>query len=156
MRIGDGGFGIFLILAAAGVLWHVRSFPSLPGHFYGPGFFPTIILVCLLACGVMLVARAARATSRGGFTMAAPSWRAAPQGAISVGMLVVAILAFFFLGEAIGFQPIAFATLLTFYLWLGRGVLQSLGLAVAFTVALELLFRELLRVPIPSASFLPI
>lgn len=156
MRIGDGVFGIFFILFAAGVLWHVRSFPSLPGHFYGPGFFPTIILVSLLACGVLLVVRAARAPSEGGFTVAAPSWRASPRGAVSVAMLVAAALAFFFFGQEIGFQVIVFATLLAFYLWLGRGLLWSFGLAAGFSLAFVLLFRELLRVPVPLGPFPPL
>jgi len=156
MRIGDGILGLFFVLFAAGVLWHVRGFPSLPGQFYGPGFFPGIILVCLLACGVMLIARGVRESSHGGFTIIAPAWRAAPRGAISALFLFFSVLAFYFLGEDLGFLPLMFGALLVLYLWLGRGLAWSFGLAGGLTIAIDILFREVLRVPIPTGIFPPL
>lgn len=150
MQIGQGIAGTFFIILAAVALWHVRGFPSLPGHFYGPGFFPTVILLAIIACGLVLAVRAARAP-RGpdGFTADAPSWRGNTQGVGSVALLVVAVLAFYLFGERIGFHPIAFATMFAFYMWLGRGVLWSMCLAVGLTLAFDLLFRKVLMVPLP-------
>src|SRR5690606_12505607 len=112
MRLGDGIVGLGIVLFAGGVLWHVRGFPTLPGQFYGPGFFPAVVLTGLLACGAVLVARGARQAFDRGFGLAVPIWCASPRGAISTLVGLASVLAFYFLGEDIGFAPLTFVVLL--------------------------------------------
>lgn len=153
MRIGNGLFGLFFVIFAAGVLMHVRGFPTLPGQFYGPGFFPAVLLVALLLCGGALLVRSVQQSSEGEFSIAAPAWRVSPRKSIGAAMLLGFVLLFYLAGDWIGFVPLTFGTLLILYLWLGRGVAWSLGLSVTLTLLIEALFRKLLRVPLPEGFF---
>ncbi|MGB3720898.1 MAG: tripartite tricarboxylate transporter TctB family protein [Hyphomicrobiaceae bacterium] len=150
MRIGDGLFGLLFCIFAAGVLLHVRSFPTLPGQFYGPGFFPAIVLVALLLCGLALIARSVRQSPEGSFAVSAPAWSGAGRKSIGAAMVVVFALLFYLAGDWIGFVPLTFGSLLILYLWLGRGIVWSIGLSISLTLLIEGLFRGLLRVPLPE------
>ncbi len=150
MRIGDGFFGLFFAIFAAGVLLHVRSFPTLPGQFYGPGFFPAIVLVALLLCGAALIVRSMQQSSEGSFKLSAPAWRVSPRKSVGAAMLLAFGLLFYLAGDWIGFVPLTFGCLLILYLWLGRGVVWSFGLSVSLTLFIEGLFRGILRVPLPE------
>lgn len=150
MKIGGGLLGLLIALLGIAVIWSVRSFPNMPGHAFGPGLFPSMIAVGLLVCGGLLLARTLRSAPAGAFRVDAVSWRGNPRGAVSGAMMVTAILAFIFFGEAIGFQIIGFVTLLAFYLWLGRAPVKAAGVAAVVTLGLDLLFRVVLHVPVPS------
>lgn len=150
MKIGDGLLGLLVGALGLAVIWHVQGFPSVPGHFYGPGLFPGLIAVGLLACGGTLLLRALRTAPAGGFRLDPEAWRGHPRGAVSGALMLAAILAFIFLGDLVGFQILGFATLLGFYLWLGRSLPKALMFAAAITLALDLLFRLVLHVPVPS------
>ncbi|MCJ8145195.1 tripartite tricarboxylate transporter TctB family protein [Ancylobacter sp. A5.8] len=150
MKIGGGLLGLLIVALGLAVIWNVRGFPSMPGHSFGPGLFPTMIAGGLLVCGGLLLVRVLRAAPAGAFSVDAGAWRDNPHGAVSGAMMVAAILAFIFLGDEIGFQIIGFVTLCAFYLWLGRGPVKALTIAALVIVSLDLLFRIVLRVPVPS------
>lgn len=150
MKFGDGLLGFFILALGVAVLWHVRSFPIVPGHFYGPGLFPGMIAVGLLACGSVLLLAGLRRAPAGAFRCDPQAWRGNPRGAISGVMMLATLLAFIFLGEEIGFQIIGFTAMTAFYLWLGRSIPMAVGVAAAVTLALDLLFRLVLHVPVPS------
>jgi putative tricarboxylic transport membrane protein len=150
MRLGDGILGTAFAALGVAVGIHVRSFPEIPGHFYGPGLFPGLIAIGLLVCGAALVVRGVRSKQGAAFALDPGVWRANPRNALSGVFVLVAILVFAFFGETIGFQIPTFATLAGFYLWLGRGPVRAFAVALGLTIALDLLFRVLLRVPVPT------
>lgn len=150
MKIGGGLLGLFIIALGIAVIWAVSGFPNMPGHSFGPGLFPSMIAGGLLICGGLLLARTLRTAPAGGFRLDAAAWRHHPRGAVAGAMMVAAILAFIFFGEDVGFQIIGFVTLLAFYLWLGRTPVMALAVAAGVTLALDLLFRVVLHVPVPS------
>lgn len=150
MKIGDGLLGLIILAFGAVVIWHVQGFPNMPGHYFGPGLFPSLSAAGLIVCGGFLLLRGMRAAGPGAFAFRAPSWRGNPHGAVSGLMMLATILAFIFLGEEIGFQILGFVALLAFYLWLGRGPVKAVAVAAGVTLALDLLFRSVLHVAVPS------
>lgn len=150
MKIGDGLLGLIILGFGLAVIWHVQGFPNMPGHYFGPGLFPALSAAGLIICGGLLMMRGMRAASAGAFAVGAPSWRGNPRGAVSGAMMLATILAFIFLGEDIGFQILGFVALLAFYLWLGRGPVKAVTVAAGVTLALDLLFRSVLHVAVPS------
>ena len=40
MKINDAVFGVVLLALGVVVLWHVQSFPKIPGQKVGPALFP--------------------------------------------------------------------------------------------------------------------
>ena len=67
----------------------------------------------------------------------------------AIGVLV-AIQAFVFFGETIGFQLLSILVMGMLFLWAGRGLVFSTVLAVAITLVLDALFSKLLSVPLPT------
>jgi putative tricarboxylic transport membrane protein len=150
MKFGDGLIGLFIVALGVAVFWHAQGFPKVDAQFYGPGLFPQMIGAGLVACGAVMLVRMARVAPAVAFRVDAASWRGNRRGATSGAMALVALLSFIFLGDAIGFQIIGFVTLVAFYLWLGRRLPVALLVAAGVTLALDLLFRLVLHVPVPS------
>lgn len=149
MRFGDGLIGLLLALLGVSVMLYVRGFPHLAGHYYGPDLFPNIVAVGMIVCGGLLILRAVRAGLPGGFSFGIVAPFNTGRAALSVFLIVLSILSFVFLGERVGFPIITFVTLLVFFLWLRGGLVFPICMALALTVSFDLLFRVLLRVPVP-------
>jgi putative tricarboxylic transport membrane protein len=60
LKVNDALSGAGLAALGGVVLWHVQSFPAMPGQKFGPAWFPGLIAIGLLACGVVLMLRAAQ------------------------------------------------------------------------------------------------
>ncbi|HET7347988.1 MAG TPA: tripartite tricarboxylate transporter TctB family protein, partial [Acidobacteriaceae bacterium] len=122
MRTGDGLMGFVLAALGIAVFWYAAGFPNTSGTYYGPAFVPQIIGIGLVICGAILVIRAIRVSGAGIFSVQIiypfDQVRAIP----SVALVLASILALVFAGEAVGFQTITFATLLTAFLWLRGGI----------------------------------
>ena len=59
MKINDAVFGVVLLALGVVVLWHVQSFPKIPGQKVGPALFPGSI-----AAGLIVLAAAIQAPPR--------------------------------------------------------------------------------------------
>jgi putative tricarboxylic transport membrane protein len=150
MRLSDGLSGLLMAVLGIAVMWHVSGFPTMPGVYYGPDLFPRIIAVGLIVCGGLCMLRAAGGGARQAFAIAADAPLDTRRGALSGVYLVVSVLSYVVLGERVGFQILTFGILLVAFLWLNGKPLRALALALALTVVFDLMFRVLLRVPIPS------
>lgn len=150
MRVGDSVLGVLSAVLGLLVLWQAGTFPEMPGHYFGPALFPSVIAWGFVAAGVMLLVRAARRKQllAGWLTMGEKPVSA--HGVLGAAIMMAAILAFVFLGEVVGFQLLTLATLIALYVWAGRRPLEIIVLPVILTVAFELLFSKLLRVPLPG------
>lgn len=148
MRIGDGLVGIFLTLLGVAVVLNISTFPTQAG-FFGPSLFPGMVAAGLLICGFLLFLRAARGLVANGFSIRNADQLDVGKAASAAALMLLAILAYAFAGEMIGFQIISFVTILVFGFWLGRSALFSFTSAAVLTVLFDLLFRILLRVPLP-------
>jgi putative tricarboxylic transport membrane protein len=55
MRLNDAVWGALLLLFSAVILFHVQSFPKIPGQQVGPALFPGLLAVGLAVCGALLI-----------------------------------------------------------------------------------------------------
>ena len=56
MRVNDAVTGAVLLVLSLAVVWHVRSFPTIPGQPYGAALYPLLV-----GCGLGYVASLAKA-----------------------------------------------------------------------------------------------
>jgi putative tricarboxylic transport membrane protein len=155
MRLGDSLSGVLFIVLGLAVLAYARGLPQVPGHFYGPGLFPSIIGWGFTVGGAILAISALRARARspgGDRLFSAPDWLAGPGRLLQLGLLFATIAVFVTLGEFLGFALIAFVSLVMMYLAAGRGIVLALVLAAGVTLGLQLLFGKLLAVPLPAGE----
>ncbi len=141
---GEAAAGAVFVALASFVLWEANRMPAgAPGQ-PGPGFFPAILAVALLLCGVGLLLRSWRATRA-----------AAPAEAISfrypkVWITLVALAVMTFALEPLGF--VVSATLFLFVLlrWCGevRWVTAGVG-AILIAGASWYFFVAALGVSLP-------
>jgi putative tricarboxylic transport membrane protein len=149
VRIDDRLLGVIFCLLGIAVVRHSAGFPGIPGQYYGPALFPTVIGWGFVGCGAVLLFAGLRRVGLRGALLAFPDWRVSPRGLLGVLVMLAAIVAFAFLGDRVGFQILAFATLALLYAIAGRRIIRSIMAAGAVTVLMELLFGKLLRVPLP-------
>lgn len=149
MRIDDRLFGALICLLGIVVIRHSASFPGIPGQYYGPALFPTVIGAGFVGCGLLLLGAGLRRAGLRTTLLSFPDWRGSPRGLVGVAVMLASIVAFVLAGDIVGFQVLAFSTLALLYLAAGRSIVRSVGAALVVTVFMELLFGKLLRVPLP-------
>lgn len=138
-------------LCAAGVVIAVvaSGFPMIGGMAYGPGLFPKIVAVGLVASGAGIVAEGVAATDDR--TARSESGRLAPM----LGLL--AVIVFFALAlDPAGFHVTAAISLFAAVLIFGGGPLAAIALALAGTVVTHYVFYSVLRVPLPWGLLEPV
>src|SRR4051812_46542073 len=64
MKANDAVSGAVLLLLGLVTLWHVQSFPAMPGQKYGASLFPGLIGAGLVLCGVLLIVRGAKSAQQ--------------------------------------------------------------------------------------------
>ncbi len=166
MRLPDWLTGsVFLVLGLV-VLWHVQSFPEIPGQEYGAAVFPGLAAVGLAAAALILVAldlrrrragQGARARATGALIPDAELATAAADDEPSLRgrrllalVLSVASIVFYALAApSLGF--ILTSSLLLAVLMLAFGTRPSLivPVAVVATLLIHTAFYKLLKVPLP-------
>jgi putative tricarboxylic transport membrane protein len=146
MRVSNTAIGLFLIVFAAAVLWHVQNFPSLDNGYPGPALFPSVLAVLFIFCGVGLIFQGIRQRENllkfdiGGLTLA---------GFLNIIFVLGAIICYIFLAEYIGFLIFSFAVLLALMKWLKVKTHSSILMALGVTFVIYLLFAKMLLVPLP-------
>ena len=151
MKINDAVFGVVLLALGVVVLWHVQSFPKIPGQNVGPALFPGVLGGALLACGALLIAsglKARRADPTARWSEA-PQWlRARPQ--VLAFVVLVAVNVFYLrVVDRLGFLPTAFVYLAALMWALRVRIAVALPVALAMTLVIHYGFYKLLRVPLP-------
>lgn len=153
MRFNDAVFGVLFIVFAIAEISYARTFPKLHGQHFGPDLFPTLIGVGFILCGVVLIIRglAARAKNSpiGAMWMSAGDWVGNAGSRINVALVLVATAFYAPASELVGFQIATFALLLTLFIRFETPLLSALALAAGVTVFIQVLFVELLLVPLP-------
>lgn len=150
MSIDDRLFGALICLLGIGVLWYASGFPEVAGQYYGPAMFPSVIGWSFVLSGVWLFAGGFRKSVSLSGVISFPDWHGPPRGLVSVALMLVSIPAFVYLGDSLGFQVLSFVTMVLLYVTAGRSILKSVAIAFLITLAVDLLFSKLLRVPLPS------
>ena len=146
MRVSNTAIGLFLIIFAAVVLWHVQSFPSLDNGYPGPALFPSVLAVLFILCGAGLIIQGVRQREKllkfdtGALTL---------QGLLNIFFVLGTIVCYIFLAEYVGFLIFSVAVLVVLMKWLKVKTLSSIMMALSVTFVIYLLFAKVLLVPLP-------
>jgi len=151
MRVNDALIGAVLLALSLAVLWHVRTFPPVPGQPYGSALFPTLAAAGLGVTAVLLIVQGLR--SKTPLRQASAAERA---GRIAAAVTIAALGFYLLLSEWLGFILSA-VLMLVAMLW-AYGVRRKLilPLALVATVVIHTLFFKLLKVPLPWGLLAPV
>lgn len=168
-RSGDLAGGLLTTAFGAAVLVHVRSFPELPGGQPGPALFPGIIGALMVVFGVALGAQSLRRSRTDGAGSCGPGSKQATGDDMAGGdaptplsrrrasgnalAMLGAIAVYILVADLLGFALTMLLLLAALMLQLGTRPVVAVGAAVVTTLAMSLIFRQLLLVPLPTGPF---
>jgi putative tricarboxylic transport membrane protein len=152
MRLNDAVWGALLILFSAVVLFHVQSFPKIPGQQVGPALFPGFLACGLGVCGVLLVMKGLatrRAWGERAEWIAFADWTRSRKYlvafALTIGVNILYILAV----DKLGFIAIGVIYLSLLFWVYGVAAKWIVPLAIVMTLGIHYAFYKLLKVPLP-------
>jgi len=149
MKIGDTILGALFAFLGAIVLWHVRTFPVIPGQKFGAALFPGVIAAGLVVCGILLSVRGLRQAGGGGRTIAFDEWARDPVVVLRFLSVPAGLLFYVLTSNFLGFHIAASVTMLSWLLVFGVRLLPAVALAIGFPALMHFAFYKLLRVPLP-------
>ena len=144
MKVHDALTGAGLAALGGVVLWHVQSFPAMPGQKFGPAWFPGLVALGLVVCGALLALRAPR-----GPWLALPAWTSSARPRAAFAAVLAGLLAYVLAADWLGFHLTGLLLLAVWTRMLGASWRLALPVAVLATVLIHLAFYKLLRIPLP-------
>lgn len=148
MKFNDALSGAALVALGAVVLWHIQSFPPMPGQKFGPAWFPGLIAIGLIVCGALLVISRLRAAGAAPW-FALPDWTRRARPLASVAAVIAGLVLYVLVVDALGFHITATVLLLLWSRLLGASWWLALPTSFIATAAIHLAFYKLLKVPLP-------
>src|SRR4029453_538595 len=100
MKISDALIGVFLVALAIAILIHIQSCPLIPGQNYGPPWFPGVIAVGRVGCGVWLFVRGGRARQP---LIAFSDWMRNPVTVTNFLAVCLVLLFYILVADSLGF-----------------------------------------------------
>ena len=146
LKVGAGLAGL-----ALAVLWSARAFPNVPGQKLGAAFLPMLIGAGLLLCAVALMLRKPAAAASPGSPPGDAGEEHFGSSALTMGAVIVYILA----SDAVGFLLIAPLCLLATFLAQRVRLRPALLWSIGGTLVVHVSFYKLLRVPLPWGVLAP-
>jgi putative tricarboxylic transport membrane protein len=149
MKVNDAVLGAVLVLFAAAMIWHTRTFPAMPGQDYGPALFPVLIGIAMIIAGAALIAGGiARRRTEPWFGGA--DWLRSRRHILNFMAIAGGLLLYILISDRLGFV-LTGGPLLFVWLVLLRGgrPLSALAISIAVTLAVDYAFTRLLLVPLP-------
>lgn len=151
MKINDAIWGAVLMVFAAALLFHVRTFPPIPGQQIGPNVLPGAVAVGMGVCGAILLVSGLRKAARDGTVrwFEWPAW--VFSGRHRTGFIVlVAVNLLYLLGvQTLGFVLTGVIYLSALMSVLGVRFRRALPIAIVVTLVIHYGFYKLLKVPLP-------
>jgi putative tricarboxylic transport membrane protein len=151
MRVNDAVIGSVLLLLSIAVLWHVRTFPTMPGQSYGPALFPGLIASGLAGVSLLLIVQGLR-SGEPWLRWAGGSAR----GRIAFATTVAAMFFYWLLADRLGFIVCAAVALIAMLLSFGVRASRALPVALVATLVIHGAFYKLLKVPLPWGILQPL
>ena len=153
MKVNDALSGAGLAALGGVVLWHIQSFPAMPGQKFGPAWFPGLVAAGLVLSGALLVIRGVSASGRVQPWFTLPAWIRKPRPRAAIAAVVGGLLFYVFAVDSLGFYLTGILLLSIWARLLGASWRMSLAVAVLATVVIHLSFYKLLRIPLPWGIF---
>ncbi|MBW8906664.1 MAG: tripartite tricarboxylate transporter TctB family protein [Betaproteobacteria bacterium] len=132
------------------MLWHIQSFPAMPGQKFGPAWFPGLIAAGLVLCGALLVLSGWRS---GEALLTRPAWMSERRAATGVVAVVAGILFYVVAVDRLGFHVTGVVLLAVWIRLLGASWRVTALVAPVATLAIHFAFYKALRVPLPWGVF---
>jgi putative tricarboxylic transport membrane protein len=148
MKLNDAVFGAIFVLLAVAVLVHVQRFPTIPGQQVGPALFPGVVAAALGVCGLLLVASGLRHRASQPWFVA-EAWTRSTRHVVAFLSIVVAVVAYVWLAEVLGFLIVGVVMLFALFQLFGVRPARAALIAVIATLVIWYAFYKLLRVPLP-------
>ncbi len=152
MKLNDAIVGLLLAALGAAILVYARGLPAIHGQQYGPGVFPSLIAMTLIACAAILVWSGWRARATQHWIDIA-DWVGSRRHLGAFWTVIGATIAYILFGEKLGFFVMGTAILLTLFLMLRVRPGIAAVTAVVATAVIWYAFYKLLRVPLPWGLF---
>jgi putative tricarboxylic transport membrane protein len=149
MRVNDAISGAVFLALAAAIFVYALNLPPMPGQRYGAGTFPIVIAVGLGGFSLILIVQGLRRRAPGMRWFEWAPWARDRRTLGNFALALALILVYVFASERVGFIPLSIAILLILFLKQGVSLPTSLVVAVAATLAIQVSFSDLLRVPLP-------
>ena len=152
MKLNDAVWGVLFAVLSVAILFHVQSFPRIPGQNVGPALFPGIVAAGMGVCALLLIARGRRARRVGagaGPWFEAPAWLRSRRHVAAFVVLIVSCLLYLLVVERLGFVITAFLCLAALMSVLRVRPRLVLPVALVMTLLIHYAFYKLLRVPLP-------
>lgn len=142
MRVGEAAAGVVLAAVGAYVASTASAFPRLAGGYPGPGLFPQILGLLLVACGIAVLwgARSPSPAARGGYE---------PKGLLHAAEAAGTVVVYIAVVNRLGFVPTVGFLMAFLMARLGVRLARAIPISLGLAVSLYLLFGRLLRVPLP-------
>lgn len=137
--------GAILVALGLAVAFEAHGFPGLRDGHPGPGLFPMTLGALLAGLGLALLVTGWRQRPP-----ASPGQPAAPYGALRAAGVAVSVVIYLGIAPRVGFSIGMSAVLFLNMVLQGVAVRRSLAVAVVTTAVMSLLFRHVLRVPLPT------
>jgi putative tricarboxylic transport membrane protein len=148
MKINDAIFGALFVLLGVVIVVHVQAFPKIPGQQVGPAIFPGLVAFGLAVCGVLLIVSGLRNRAREPWYEVA-AWMRSPRHIGAFAAIVLGVVAYIFLANAVGFLLLAPVLLFAWFKALGVRTGPAVAVALVATFVIWYAFYKLLRVPLP-------
>jgi putative tricarboxylic transport membrane protein len=149
MKVDDRILGALFALLGAVVLWHVQSFPVIPGQKFGAALFPGVISAGLVICGLMLAVRGVRRRTSAGRLVAFEGWARDPLIVVRFLSVPAGLLFYILASNFLGFHIAASLAMMGWLLVFGMKPLPAIAVAILFPIVMHLAFYKILRVPLP-------
>jgi hypothetical protein len=147
MAIANFIFAACMMLLSAVVTITVQEFPE--GGYsegFGPGFYPLILAVVILGLSLVLIYETIRSKNKEAIGLTINQLR-------MPAFLTIAIIVFSVLLHYIGFLIDSVLFLFVTMVLLKTKPKLALSLSIIFTVVIYVLFKLVLKVPLPEALF---
>lgn len=151
MRVNDALIGAVLLVLSLAVLWHVRSFPPVPGQPYGSALFPTLAAAGLAITSVLLIVQGLRSGAQW-FRVS----EAKLSGRIAAAVTIAALIFYLLVSQRVGFVLSAVLMLMAMLWSYGVRKVLIVPVAVIGTLVIHTLFFKLLKVPLPWGWLAPL
>ncbi|HEY7609204.1 MAG TPA: tripartite tricarboxylate transporter TctB family protein [Alphaproteobacteria bacterium] len=149
MRVSDVISGAFFLALAVFIFVYAQTLPPMPGQRYGAGAFPTVIALGLGGFSILMMAQAWRRRTPDTRWVALADWARDHTTIVNFLLALALIVVYVLLSERIGFIPLSIAMLLILFWRQGVSLRTGAIVAAAATLAIQLAFSDLLRVPLP-------
>jgi putative tricarboxylic transport membrane protein len=153
MKLSDSIWGMLCIVFGAVVLFHIQTFPAMPGQKYGPAVFPGLIAAGFVICGALLILRGVKAKEA---LLTWMDWTHSRTHVARFFALIVAMIFYIVASEPLGFLLTATLALLGLISLFGVPLKRALPIALIATLVIHFLFYKVMRVPLPWGVLTPI